>query len=389
MSRQKRKAPDLLSEVLAGSDAEQEHKERLKKYSGAKKHSNQVADHIVAHEPTLYKEAELLRACSTWLIFRHYYTANQYKMIGGCTCKKHLLCAMCALRRSAKTVKEYEARVTQVMAEKTDLVPVLVTLTVKNGPDLAERTKHLDSAVSRMIKNRSNSLAGGRHQTCFSVIDGGAGAFEFKRGKNSGLWHPHLHMIGLVPSETDLLQLEWDMSEEWRKLTKDSQNVDVRPMYTSLEEGYFKAICEVFRYALKFGEMQIEDQVHAYKILRGKRLVRAFGSLYGVVVPDDLNDSIEDELKLKPYIDLVYEYSKGKGYFLKEVTDTGDQLTGSARPKSTEGTKAGKRLSKKLFLPVKKVGSYRKAQPLDSEYMKEWGKTASVEETYKPMEVPF
>lgn len=389
MSGQKRRAPDLLSEVVAGSDAEQEHKERLKKYSGAKKHSNEVAKHILAQEPTLYKEGEQVRDCSNMLVFRHYYTANQYKMIGGCTCKKHLLCAMCALRRSAKLVKEYEARVRVVMEENLDLVPVLVTLTVKNGPNLDERFRHLESALSRMIRNRNNAISGGRHTTSFRAIHGGAGAFEIKRGKNSGLWHPHCHFIALVPRDTDLLDLEWDMSDEWRKLTKDSQNVDVLPMYTSLNEGFFKAICEVFRYALKFGEMEIRDQVHAYKVLRGVRMVRAFGSLRGVVIPDDLNDSIEDELKLKPYIDLVYQYSKGKGYFLKEVTDTGDQLTGSARPKSTEGTKAGKRLSQKLFLPVKKVGAYRKAQPLDADYMKDWVNTANIEETYKPMEVPF
>lgn len=371
-SDKKRKAPDLYSEVLAGTDAEQEHKERLKKYSGAKKHSNEVADYIVPHEPTLFKEAEALRACSTWLIFRFFYTAGQYKMIGGCTCKKHLLCAMCALRRSAKTVREYEGKIRQVMEEKTELIPVLLTLTIKNGPDLEERTNHLDSAVTRMISNRRFAKAGGRHKTSFRIIDGGAGAFEFKRGKNSGLWHPHLHMIALIPSETDLLEFEWNISEEWRKLTKDSFNVDVTPIDVSSEESRFKAICEVFRYALKFGEMEIPDQVYAYKILRGRRLVRAFGSLRGVVVPDDLHDSIEDELKLKPYIDLVYEYSKGKGYFLKEVTDTGDQFTESARPASTEGEKNASKLQRKMFLSVKDLDKPWRKRSLDQKYMDQW-----------------
>ena len=385
----KRKAPDLHSELLAGSDAEQEHKERLKKYSGAKKHSNEVADYIVNHELTLFKEAELLSACSSWLIFRHFYTANQYRLIGGCTCKKHLLCAMCALRRSAKTVREYESKIRQVMAEKDSLIPVLLTLTVKNGPGLEERTNHLDSALTRMIDSRRRAKHGDRHKTTFRIIDGGAGAFEFKRGKNSGLWHPHIHMIALVPAETDLLEFEWNISEEWRKLTKDSFNVDVTPIDMSSEESRFKAICEVFRYALKFGEMEIADQVHAYKILKGRRLVRAFGSLRGVIVPEDLNESIEDELKLKPYMDLVYEYSKGKGYFLKEVTDTGDQLTGSARPASTEGTKNGNRFNRKIFLQVKDLDKPWRKRSLDQEYMQEWVDGAGVESSYQETIVPF
>jgi len=386
---QKRKAPELHSELLAGSDAEQEHKERLRKYSGAKKHSNAVADYIVDHDPLLFKEAELLRACSTWLIFRYFYTAGQYRMIGGCTCKKHLLCAMCALRRSAKTVMAYSAKIGHVMTENPGLVPVLLTLTVKNGPDLEERMQHLESAISRMIRNRSNAKSGGRHQTVFRLVHGAAGAFEFKRGSGSGLWHPHIHLFALVDAETDLLAMEWDMSEEWRKLTRDSHNVDVCPLDVSTEEKKLKAVCEVFRYALKFGEMEIEDQVHAYKVLRGKRLVRDFGSLHGVKIPDDQNDTIEDELKLQPYIDLVYEFSKSKGYFLKETKDTGDLLTGATRAKKTEGQKKLRRIAKEKAFRVKDLEKPWQTVKADLAYVKKWAGQAHVEDTFQPEEVPF
>lgn len=385
----KKEAPDLLSEVLAGSDAEKGHTERLQKYSGAKKHTNKVAKYILDHDGVLYKEAEALQACSSWLIFRHFYTASKYKLIGGCTCKKHLLCAMCALRRSAKTVKEYESKIRQVLTENPGLSPVLLTLTVKNGPDLDERTQHLDQAVTRMIANRRFAKAGGRHTTAFRTIHGGAGAFEFKRGSGSGLWHPHIHMIALVPAETDLLDLEWNISEEWRKQTKDSFNVDITRIDMGSEESRFGAICEVFRYALKFGEMEVKDQVHAYRILKGRRLVRAFGSLRGVQVPEDLHESIEDELKLQPYVDLVYEYSKSKGYFLSDVTDTGDQLTGSTRPKKTEGTKRGQRFSSKILFQVKDLDKPWRKRGLDAKYMQEWITGAEIEDDYQPKEVPF
>ena len=295
---------------------------------------------------------------------------------------------MCALRRSAKTVKEYEKKVNQVLAENPGLVPVLLTLTVKNGLDLHERTRHLDGALSRIINNRRRSEYGDRHTTSFRAIHGAAGAFEFKRGAGSGLWHPHVHLVALVKSETDLLDLEWNISEEWRKQTKDSFNVDITPIDTSTDESRFKAICEVFRYALKFGEMEIEDQVHAYKVLRGKRLVRSFGSLYGVQVSDDLNDTIEDELALKPYIDLVYEYSKNKGYFLKDAIDTGDLFTSSTRPAMTEGTKQGRRLSSRLFLQVKDFDRPGRTRSLDQEYMNSWIDEAGVEVDPLP-EVPF
>lgn len=399
----KRKAPELHTEILAGSDAEQEHKQRLARYAGAKSHTQAVADYILTNEATLYKEAELLRACSSWLVFRHFYTVGKYRLIGGCTCKKHLLCAMCALRRSAKTVMVYAEKIKIVMGEHPGLVPVLLTLTVKNGEDLEERTNHLESAFKRMVENRRRAKAGGRHQTVFRLVHGAAGAFEFKRGKNSGLWHPHIHLFALVASDVDLMAMEWDMSEEWRKLTKDSHNVDVTPIQWGTNEEQLKAVCEVFRYALKFGEMDLGDQVHAYKVLQGRRLVRDFGSLHGVVVPDDLHDTIEDELKLQPYIDMMYEYSANQGYLLRSVCDTEDIYTGATRPKATEGEKRGLRFSRKLFLPVvdrieedrilnepgmpdrRKLGRKRS---LDQDYMNEWTEKQSIEKN-QAEEAPF
>jgi plasmid rolling circle replication initiator protein Rep len=389
MGSRKKENPDLFSEVLAGKETDQGHEEKLRKYSGAKKHSNAVASYIIDHEGTLFKEAELLKACSSWLIFRFFYTKSKYRLIGGCTCKKHLLCGMCALRRSAKTVMAYSEKIAHVMQENPGLQPVLVTLTVKNGADLDERTQHLESAFTRMVDNRRRAKAGSRHTTIFRKIHGAAGAFEFKRGSGSGLWHPHIHMIALVPVETDLMEMEWFTSEEWRGLTKDSHNVDITPIDMSTEESRMKAICEVFRYALKFGEMEIADQVHAYKILKGKRLVRDFGSLHGVKVPEDNHDSVEEELALQPYVDLVYEYSKKKGFFLSDVTDTGDLLTAPLKKAQTTGEKAASRLSAKLFLQVKDHDKPGKTRSLDQNYMNQWAKDAEVETTYKPEEVPF
>lgn len=376
MGRQKRKAPELLSELLAGSDAEQGHKEKLKKYAGAKAHAQSVASYILTNEPALFKEAELLEACSAWLIFRHFYTMDKYRLIGGCTCKKHLLCAMCALRRSAKTVMVYAAKIKAVIGEHHGLVPVLLTLTVKNGDDLEERTNHLEYAFKRMIDSRRRAKSGSRHQTVFRFIHGAAGAFEFKRGKNSGLWHPHVHLFALVPSDVDLMDMQWQMSEEWRNLTRDSHNVDITPIDWTTEESQMKAVCEVFRYALKFGEMDISDQVHAYKVLQGRRLVRDFGSLHGVKVPDDLHDTIEDELKLSPYVDMMYQYSVNQGYLLQAVCDTGDTYTGSIAPHKSEDQKKLRRIA----------GAKHNIFTLD--HVKNWTKRQKIE-AQLPEEAPF
>lgn len=359
----KRRAPSLRSE-LAGTDGERGHKEKLRLYGQAKAHQEAVRLWIIDHDPGLAKEAERMAECSSWLVFRHFFQVDKYRLIGGCTCRQHLLCAMCALRRSAKMVRAYEAKIRAVLADNPGLVPVLVTLTVRNGEDLAERFRHLEDKYKRMIRNRQRCRAvGARHKTVFARLLGGVAAFEVKRGSGSGLWHPHLHMWALVPAGTDLLQFRRELSAEWQRLTLDSCNVDVRPIDASTDETFLGSICEVLRYALKFGEMTIPDQVTAYRVLKGWRLVRDFGLLHGVTVSDDLTDSIEEALELEPYLDLIYRYAGRALYTLDHVGDLGDAFTRrDGRPKRSRSRSVDSQL------PVAYAGD----RPVDQDYMDEW-----------------
>ena len=130
---------------------------------------------------------------------------------------------------------------------------------------------------------------------------------EFKRGRNSGEWHPHSHMVWLCHELPDKFKL----SEEWRKYTGDSFIVDVTPFYS--EDDVVKGFCEVFKYAVKFSDLPLSDNLHAFEVLGGKRLVGSFGDFRGVEVPKNLEDEIlEDDL---PFIEMFYKFTTG-GYSL-------------------------------------------------------------------------
>ena len=90
-----------------------------------------------------------------------------------------------------------------------------------------------------------------------------------------------MHMIWLCSEAPDAHQL----SREWEALTGDSFIVDVRPMY-----GEIDGFLETFKYALKFSDLELSDNLHAYKTLKGKRLINSFGALRGVEVPEELTD---------------------------------------------------------------------------------------------------
>ena len=137
---------------------------------------------------------------------------------------------------------------------------------------------------------------------------------------------------------------------------------------------------------MKFGEMAVEDQVHAYEVLKGRRLVRSFGSLRGVVIPEDNHDSIEEALELQPYVDLVYHYSQKAGYFLTDVTDTGDQLTAPMKPKETEGNRRAARFSAVVRARERPRAAHGHLS-IDQEFMDQWTERTGAEMTNDTEEV--
>jgi hypothetical protein len=242
-----------------------------------------------------------LKGCGDYLLFRHYFTVDQVKLHAASFCMKHLLCPLCAIRRGSKALKAYLDRWEVIRAEKPALRPFLVTLTVKDGPDLAERFRHLHKAQHELWKRK--------HRGRGCVLDGVEGAvwsYEVKRGSGSGVWHPHLHMIALAEVAPDQDRLR----REWHEITGDSFMCDVRPIEGDHVDGFM----EVFKYAVKFSDQPPADTWHAFKTLSGKRLLGSAGCFRGVEIPQSLTDESLDGL---PFVELFYRYlSTGKGYSL-------------------------------------------------------------------------
>jgi hypothetical protein len=308
-SEPERENPDLVVQdgVLGGIE---ELPRKVDRYAVAKKVALEVVDYIGSSEHALPLAAvqKRLSTCGDYLVFRHYFTVNRVKLHGASLCDQHLLCALCAIRRGSKFLKAYMVRWDAIKAENPNLRPYLVTLTVKTGPDLAERFAHLKKSQGELWKRKQRARG--------SPLDGVAGAvwsYEIKRGSGSGLWHPHLHMIALAESlPTEGVGNHGALSAEWHNITGDSFMVDVRPIdFDNVASGFV----EVFKYAVKFSDQPPCDTVHAFLTLRGKRLLASSGCFRGVPEPAGLLDDAES-LKDLPYITLFYRYLNGRGYSL-------------------------------------------------------------------------
>lgn len=273
---------------------------RAERYGKAKSLALDVAQYIGLAEPGEAALVKRMQTCGDYLLFRHYFTVDQVRLHAASFCMKHLLCPLCAIRRGSRALKAYLDRWEVIRAEKTALRPFLVTLTVKDGPDLAERFRHLHSSQRELWMQK--------HRGRGSVLDGVQGAvwsYEVKRGSGSGAWHPHLHMIALAEVEPSQARL----SREWHAITGDSFVVDVRPIEGDQAEGFM----EVFKYAVKFSDQPPADTWHAFSVLKGKRLLGSAGCFRGVDVPESLLDEALDDL---PFVELFYRYLNG-GYSLR------------------------------------------------------------------------
>lgn len=271
---------------------------RVDRYSKAKKGALDIAEYMATlskHQAT----AKRVHGCGDYLLFRHFFTIDAVKLHAASFCMKHLLCPLCAIRRGAKALGAYLDRFETIKRTSARLKPFLVTLTVKDGPDLRERFKHLHDSQRELWKRKQR-----RRGSVLDGVEGAVWSYEVKRGNGSGLWHPHLHMIALAEVAPDAERL----SREWHQVTRDSFIVDVRPIS---QDDPASGFVEVFKYAVKFSDQEPADTVHAWETLAGKRLLGSAGCFRGVEIPEDLTDDPGDYLGL-PYVDLLYRYLSGR-----------------------------------------------------------------------------
>ena len=299
---------------------------RVNRYGEAKRRALDVAKYIeglahrLPHDEQRRRAGERLASCGEYLAFRHYYTIDEIRLHAADFCKIHLMCPLCAIRRGAKALQAYLPRYEAIRALRPDLRPYLVTLTVKDGPDLEERLEHL--------KRCQRELWMRKHRGRGSVLDGVEAAvwsYEVKRGKFSGLWHPHLHMVAMAMHQPNA----FDLAVEWREICGDSFIVDVRPI-DELDPA--SGFLEVFKYALKFSDMTPADTVDAWFWLRKRRLIGSAGLFRGIEIPDELLDSPLDDL---PYVEYLYRwfaagYSMTRRGLGREPQESRPQAAGAA-----------------------------------------------------------
>lgn len=308
------KSNPLIPQSLAAEgtgDQDQNLTARLARYGTAKARNYEMAGFLVLERHQ--KLAQQLYDCGSFLRFRHYIEHSQTRLVESRSCDVSLLCPLCAIRRGGRLLRRYHERLLH-LAGAHDFY--LVTLTVKNGPDLDERYRHLLSSWNRVNKRAKKGYG------VFADASGAFGSIEFTKSEHG--WHPHLHMIWAMPKGSAPVAWGKDsqLGLDWLAASGDSYIVHAERISagegTPLGEGttsaatdpLISALCETLKYALKFSDLPLADNLHAYRTLKGKRLTRAYGCFFGLELPEKLDEDPMDG----PYIETLYRWTKSRGY---------------------------------------------------------------------------
>lgn len=319
-------------------DSNANHRARITSFNTRKQQSKAMSQWLYVHKDKapLYSAeqnrlgyyASSLGGCASWLLFKHYYTLDKYKLDKFISCKKHMLCSFCSALRGSKQAKAYHDKAKAIMKEKPHLKLVFLTLTLKNGDDFLERFNHLEQSFQTLKDRRRDFLKKGRGKNEFCKIDGCVYSYEITNKGNG--WHPHLHIVALVDDWIDREKL----SKEWEAITGDSKIIDVRRIKPDSKGDYMEAFMECFKYCMKFSEMSKEHIWEVHEKLspeklnkqgivkrRLKRLHGSLGSFWGVKVPDDLTDDKEETIgDNTPFMAILYGY-RNSAYSVLEMKD--------------------------------------------------------------------
>lgn len=251
--------------------------------------------------------------CGSWLHFREWIQTGESRLLNANFCKKHLLCKACAVRRAAKLYEAYLPKIRSVVeAHSEKLIPAMVTLTTKNGPDLLERLEAFKAGWSAMLAAKRKGASNSKKNIPveWNKVLGSLRAIEVTQGKDGG-WHVHAHIFVLLHDYID----QRELSAEWERFTGDSFIVDVRKCKNGIEAG----LLEVLKYSCKFSSMTSEQVYHVHQTFNGTRLVDPQGLFRGVPEPDIDNDDISD--MSGPYRDFIARWIASEKKYLLDYLD--------------------------------------------------------------------
>lgn len=249
-----------------------------------------------------YRSFERTYQCAEVLEFTKAIDTNDLTLKCAWFCKNKL-CSLCNWRRSMK----YSYQAQEIVKKAIELYPngrfLFLTLTVKNID-----AKDLNSSLSELTKSFDRLFRRAKIQ---KNLLGFLRSTEVTRNQETGLYHPHIHVLLFVKSTYFKGEENYISQEEWTGLWKQSAKlnyvpvVDVRAVKPknktkNTKDGLIGAILETAKYPTKpidiLGETEDQKLEITDDLMKGlyrKRQI-AFGKLFKTIKKELDFDDVEN-----------------------------------------------------------------------------------------------
>jgi hypothetical protein len=250
--------------------------------------------------------------CGSWLKFRHYTDLEKNTLYNARFCKKDKICPACAARRAAKQVR----KVYSELYSNPELLEgywyyIVVPVHHNASEEFGTVFDRLQLAIKRINQAMRDVQRGRESGNWFTHFDGIM--YSIEETKTANGWNIHANLLCRSDKPLKNLKKKKGFNRYWhieaadtlRKIADGSQNISISPINVSNKEDLIKNLQEIFKYSLKFQELNPDDLLTAYRGLYRKRLLGTMGTLRGLNIDISFeDDDIQDEI----FIETMYHY---------------------------------------------------------------------------------
>lgn len=265
----------------------------LAKMRKSQKKKEELVTYMKTHAPhllwSIYRSERIQECCN--IIRFEDYAEWKTRLVKANFCKYDKFCLACATRRSILKIQEFIDWIQRLELEKKYRYHVVLTVKHRKWQPLSEVMDKLYNAKKQMSQRLRNSKRKiHKNKSFFHQFDWMISSVEVSYSNVNGR-HPHIHMIwcSSTPIQTEKseflkTQSNKELQKEWYDITGDSFCVAMRPIDVSKNHYERTGIAEVFKYAIKFSQLDVPQLAHLIDIQKKRqyRFYASYGCFRGV-----------------------------------------------------------------------------------------------------------
>lgn len=243
--------------------------------------------------------AARMEVCGSYVYVCQCASCQAKHYAGAHRCYKRF-CQECAHHRSLTYVAKMMERI--IPLTEQGYVPHMLTFTIRDQENLGNQIERLKTAW-RTVQHDDKTL----RKKFKERLVGGFRAFEVKIGKNSGMWHAHMHALILTPPGQFQKDYDW-LQPAWKNATCGDGSIEIHKINKRKGQahGILKAVIETAKYLTspdKITTSMTDDRFQEmYLYMKGFRAVNSWGLLRNVVKEAEELDKLPfDEKKIADF----------------------------------------------------------------------------------------